>query len=278
MPKITPFKETSPFFKFLVIFLITLLIFYQVIPRIISESVNFTIKISELDGQLGSFSVTLRIILEVLFMGPFFAIIYYFLIQYLKKEIDPEEGKNHYYIIIIDICVITFISISCMGHIVHMMFDKASWLYYYANNEQMDTTELYSYIYYSDEILGHHLIHIGLFGYLITGLFIELLVEPSHKMRWDELIYTILLGIGMSLIGYATFEGQAAFMMVILWGFVLLFELIFVFTKKYNPLQRPIMLSILINCVIFINVFIIWVIMFGIKPYYPFIFQPSELR
>ncbi len=280
MIKHTPIKESNRYVVFLAVFLLTLLVFYLVIPRIIPGSINFWFNISELDGEVGQFSISYRLILEIIFMGPIFAIVYFFLMKYLIEGIDEERGKNKYYIKLLEIGVITFICISCMGHIVHMMFDRASWMYILANNDSMDTSELYSYIYYSDEWLGHHLIHIGLYGYTLMALFAEFLgkEEERRKLNGDELTYTILLGAATGIIAYTTYEGQAAFMMLILWTILLSVELFVIIIKKINILERPILLYTLINSIIFIILFIIWVSIFGVKPYYPFIYQPSELR
>jgi len=279
MPKFTSFKESCRHVNFLIIFLLTLLLFYKIIPSFYSGGINIWVNISELDGEAGHFWLSIRIICEIILMGPVFAIIYYFLMKYLIKGIDETRKYNKYYVVLIEIGVITFICISVMGHAIHMLFDKGSWLYYYANNEQMDTSELYSFIYYSDEWLGHHLIHIGYFGYISMALIAEFLGKEHRMMNWDEKIYTILSGIGLSLIwGYSTYEGQAAFMMLILCSILLIIEVIIILIKKINPLERPILLATMITCIIVIGLFIWWTNMFGIKAYYPFIYQPSELR
>ena len=50
-----------------------------------------------------------------------------------------------------------------------------------------------------------------------------------------------------------------------------------IIAKKINPLKRPILLTTIITSIIVIGLFIWWVAIFGIKPYYPFVYQPSEL-
>jgi len=273
--KLKIFQNRYIFFLF--IFLITLLIFYRVIPRLVNGSITIYVNISELNGESGNFSVSYRLILEIIFMGPVFAIVYYFLMKYLIQGINQEVGKNRYYIYLLEIGVITSICISCMGHAIHMLFDYASRVYYNSHGQQMDITSLYSFLYYSDEWLGHHLIHIGLFGYISMALFAEFLGKEHERLEKEEIICAILLGLGMSIIYYATFEGQAAFMMLILWTSLLIFEIIIIIIKKINIRERPILIATIINSIVTIILFTVWAVLFGLKPYYPYIYQPSEL-
>ena len=278
MVKLTPTKESSRYLNFLIVFLLGLLLFYIIIPLFYRGGVDVWVKISELD-ESGHFFLSTRRICEIILMGPVFAIIYYFLMKHLINGIDENEGNNKYYIVLIEIGMLTFISISVMGHAIHMLFDKASWSYIYANNDEMDTSELYSLIYYSDEWLGHHLIHIGYFGYISMALITEFLGKEHRKLNWDELIYTITSGVGLSVVfGYVTYEGQAAVMMVVLCSILLVLEITLILIKRINPLERPILLATLIANIIVICFFIYWITAFGIKPYYPYVYQPSEMR
>ncbi len=270
-------KEANRSIVFLTVFLVVLLLFYRIIPLFYSGSVDFWYNISELDGATAYFSTSVRLIWEIILMGPVSAVIYFFLFKYIKKEIDENDKSNKYYMNLVDIGVIFFICILCMGHMVHMLFDFASSTYYQTHGNQMDTSELYSFLYFSDEILGHHLIHIAYFGFVSMALIVEFLGKEHKKMNWFETIITVLLAIGLSVVYYTTFEGQAAFMLLILYSILFGIEIIVVLLKKINPLKRPILLATMITSIIVIGIFIWWVIMFGVKPYYPFIYQPSEV-
>jgi hypothetical protein len=270
-------KDSNRYIIFLTIFLITLLLFYRIIPILYSGSVDFWFNISELDGASAYFSTSVRLIWEIILMGPVFAVIYYFLMKYLLKDIDESHGKNKYYIKLLEVGIITFICLTCMGHIVHMMFDHASRTYYIAHGKQMDTSELYSFLYFADELIGHHLIHIGYFGYVFVALMAEFLGSDHKKLNWFELISVFLLSIGLGIVNYTTFEGQTAFIILILYCILLGIEVIVILIKKINPLKRPILLVTIITSLIVIGLYIWWIAMFGIKSYYPFVYQPSEL-
>jgi len=271
-------KESDRHLNFLIVFLFTLLLFYKIIPIFYSGSIDTYYNISELDGEAASFSVSVRLMCEIILMGPVSAIIFFFLMKYLISEIDKAKGKNKYYTILIEIGVITFICILVMGHALHMLFDHANRVYYNSHGKQMDTSELYSLLYYLDEFIGHHFIHLSYFGLICMALLTELISKDNRKLKWFELITTIILGIGLSLVwGYATYEGQSAFMMLVLCSILLVAEIIVALIKKVNPLENPILLATIIANIIVIGLFIWWVAMFGLKPYYPFIYQPSEL-
>ncbi len=278
MPKLTPLKESYKYLNFLIVFLLALLLFYVIIPRFYLGSIDFWVNISELNGAVGHFSTSVKLVGEIILMGPAFAVIYFFLMKYLISDIDEEQGKNKYYINLIEIGVVIFISISCTGHIVHVLFNEINKIYINSYNV-MDTSELYSFIYYFDEWLGHHLIHIGYFGYILMALLAEFLGKEHRKLNWDEIIYTFLSSIGLCIIfGYFTYEGQAAFMMLILCTLLLIIEVLVVFKKKVNVLNYPILLATIACNMMVIGFFIAWTLVFGLKPYYPFVFQPSEFN
>ncbi len=272
----TPFKDSYRYLNFLIIFLLTLLLLYLIIPLFISGTIKIWVNISELDGAAGYFSLKIGMIMEIILMGPVFGIIYYFLMKSLIKNVDENQGRNKYVLYFLEIGVLLFINISVMGHIVHLLFDYGNWIY--RESTGMDTSQLYSFLYYSDEWLGHHLIHIAFFGYITLALITEFIGQEHRKLNSDELIYTIASGVGLSVVfSYYTYEGQAAFMIFILFILLLIIEIIILFIKKINPLERPILLATIITSIVVIIFFICWIILFGIKPYYPFVYQPSEL-
>lgn len=269
-------KEGNIYLQFLIIFILTIILFYRIIPLLYFGGIRVLVYISELK-KLSSFWISTRIICEIILMGPVFAIIYYFMMKRLIAEIDIEKGNNKYYVALLEIGVLTFMFISVMGHTIHMLFDQANRVYY-NSNDGMDTSELYSLLYYSDEWLGHHLIHIAYSGYLAMALIAEFLSENHKRLRNDELIYTICCGVGMGLIfGYSTYEGQAAVLVVILCVILLIADLIIILVKKINILERPILICTIILSIIVICLFIWWVAVFGLKPYYPYVYQPSEM-
>lgn len=272
-------KDYQSSIKFSLIILITLLVSYG-IPRLIIGSISIYLNVAELGSPLGvgvNFLFGIGALVELILMGPVFIIIFYIIFKYLLSKIEVNQGRNKYYLYILEILAVFIITILSMGHVTHILFNYANHLYRVAYGGY-DTTQLFLLLYYSDEWLGHHLIHIAFFGIIILALIADLLIEKDEKMSWDEIGLTVFMGIGFFIInGYATYEGQCATLLVILSLILLVSELVIISWKKLNPLQYPVLSATLISTIISIIFFIVWIGIFGWKPYYPFYFQPSEL-
>jgi len=273
--KFQDIKDLQYSIKFSIVFLISLLICYGV-PTLVEGTIVLLVNISEISA-VGSFTIGFSLVLEIILMGPVFIIIYYIIMKHFLSKINQNEGNNKRNVFIIEIISITLITIFAMGHAIHVFFNHANALYRIAYGTY-DTTALFSFLYVSDEWLGHHLIHIALFGFMILALLTEFLMENHERMNKGELIISGVLGVGLFFMsGYASYEGQSAFLMFVLAIILLTVEIIIILKKKVKILNHPILLATIICSVIIIGFFIYWIIAFGWKPYFPFHFQPSEL-
>ncbi|MHA1378466.1 MAG: hypothetical protein ACTSRG_08800 [Candidatus Helarchaeota archaeon] len=291
-------KDYNPSIKFLLIFFLSLLVLFF-IPGLFNGNVFIGINVSEVPGGVNqAFSFSTGLIVELVVMGPVFAIIYFILMKYMLNKID-ETNNNRNFIFILEITTVLFICIYIMGHITHLMFDHASrayeFMYGIVSLHFLSVlilifpdkwlqiiiyllSPLFLFLYYSDEWLGHHLIHFSLFTFMVLAIFTEILLTEHNLMKWDELSISIFFGIGASFVnGYATYEGQCAFPLFIFSLILLVFQIVYWSVKKIELRRYPIFLAMIICNIIVIGLFIFWVINFGIKPYYPFIYQPSEL-
>lgn len=272
-------KNYQSSIKFSIVILITLLASYG-IPRLITGSIIIYVNVAELGSPIGvgvSFLFGIGALVELILMGPVFILIFFVMFKYLLSKIEIEQEKHKYYLWILEILAIFIITILAMGHVTHIFFNYANHLYRVAYGGY-DTTQLFLFLYYTDEWLGHHLIHVAFFGIIILALLADLLIEKEEKMTWDEIGLMIFMGVGFFIVnGYATYEGQCASLLVILSIILLVFEGVLIFWKKVNPLKYPVLSATIISSVIIIVFFISWILIFGWKPYYPFYFQPSEL-
>ncbi|MBD3228022.1 MAG: hypothetical protein GF329_07515 [Candidatus Lokiarchaeota archaeon] len=270
-------KDWQISFKFLMIYLIVLGLGFF-IPGLIEINIIIPVNVSELGTSgAGQFFVwRLDKIIEIILMGPLFAVVFYFLIKKITKKIDLKQGKNKYWIRILEFGIVLSIGILVAGHFIHLMFDYTNYLYRQVGG--YDTTELFLFIYWSDEWLGHHLIHYMYFTQLVLALGTEFLIDNHRKMRWDEIAISIVLGFGIFVVfGFSTYEGQAANHLMILSLILLIIEILVILFKKINPIKYPILLSTVISNVIVISFYFFWIFSYRFKPYYPFIYQPSEL-
>jgi hypothetical protein len=265
-------------FKFLIGFLIALALSFF-LPGLIKGTINIYVNVSEL-GESGTaqyFPWGVGTIVEIILMGPVFAMVFYYLIKMMTNKIDLEKGRNKYWLNILQALIVLSIGILIAAHFIHLMFDYANYLY----RNQMggyETTALYLFLYWADEWLGHHLIHYMYFLQLVLALCADFMINDHKKLRWDTLAITIVLGFGIFIVtGFATYEGQAANHLMILSVILLIIEVFIILIKKINPLKYPILLATIISNVIVICFYFFWILSYGFKPYYPYIYQPGEL-
>ena len=270
-------KDYKASFKFILIFLISLLICYF-ISSFFSGDLYIPINVSELPSGIGqSFPFSIASIIELIAMGPIFSIIFYILIKLLINKIDKNHGKNKYWIFIIEIISVITIGVLVAGHFIHLTYNYASHLYD-VQHGGYETTELFLLLYWADEWLGHHMIHIAFFSQIVLALSATYLIKNKRMMKWDEVVLSIFLGFGLFIVmGFASYEGQCAALLMILCLILLVIEVIFILIKKINPLRNSILLVSIISNIIVIGFYFFWIGSYGQKSYYPFIYQPSEL-
>jgi hypothetical protein len=255
--------------KFLLIFLIALLLCFM-LPGEIPGTVNIYINLEEISAVGESFSFQIGTIVEIILMGPVFALIYFILMKNLLNKIDVTTVRNKRFIYVLEILVVIFICTLVMGHITHLMFDYANAIYR-STYGGYDTTQLFLFLYHSDEWLGHHLIHISFFAFIVLAIIGESLISQQRKMKWYEILFAVPLGIGIFVMnGYATYEGQCGWLLMVLSAILLAIEGGVVLIKKINPLKHPILFASIIANILVIGYFIWYVSIFGTLSYYPF--------
>ncbi|MHA1324199.1 MAG: hypothetical protein ACTSRL_15540 [Candidatus Helarchaeota archaeon] len=218
-------------------------------PNEIPGSVTIYVNLEEISAVGESFSFQIGTIVEVILMGPVFALIYFVLMKNLLSKINRETGRNRRLIYILEVAVVGFICMLVMGHIVHLMFDYANAIYR----------------------ATYHLIHIGFFSFLILAMIGESRIADKRRMRWYEVIIAIGLGAGIFVInGYATYEGQCGWLLMVLSSVLLGIQVGIILLKKVNPLWYPIFFSALLGNIIVIGYYLWYTSVFGTLPYYPF--------
>lgn len=255
--------------RFLLIFLISLLICFM-LPGEIPGTVNVYVNLEEISAVGESFSFAIGTIIEIILMGPVFALIFYILLKNLLGKIDPQQGRNRQVIQLLEVAAVGFICMLVMGHITHLMFDYANAVYRSTYGDY-DTTQLFLFLYHSDEWIGHHLIHIGFFSFIILAMVGESRMKEKRSIIWYEIIFVIGLGIGLFIVnGYATYEGQCAWVLMVLSAVLLSIQGTLIIWKRLNPLKYPIFLAALIGSILVIGYYVWYISVFGTLPYYPF--------
>ncbi|NVM53490.1 MAG: hypothetical protein HWN66_07265 [Candidatus Helarchaeota archaeon] len=245
------------------------------LPNYIPGKVNVVVNIEEIPAVGETFSFWIGKIVEIILMGPVFVIIYYVLMKNLLGKIDLGQGRNKQYVYLLELMVVMLVMMVVVGHVVHLMFDYANWVYREVSpGLGYDTDPLFLFLYHSDEWVGHHLIHVGFFGFVVLALIGETLIKDRRNMKWYEIVFVVPLGIGLFVMsGYATYEGQCAWLLMVLSAILLAIEVVVILWKKINPLKYPILFASIIGSAIVIGYYIYYISIFGTLPFYPFVPQ-----
>ena len=195
------------------------------------------------------------------------------------KTKNLEDNKITIYYLIFIIAIVIFSS----GNIAHVLLNRL-------NADVIDdynTQSFYYMIYYIDEFLGHTLIMIGFFIVLSEICFLHTL-DLQKRLETDEYsdillrnkepFWNYIIGIGLGVgTAFTYLEGQSAFLFLFLNP--ALCALVYIQSRKYGikVKENGLLIMIILMTITFIISVLIWSIVTGIKPYYPFFYQNSEV-
>ncbi|MHA1762734.1 MAG: hypothetical protein ACTSYC_03120 [Promethearchaeota archaeon] len=217
-----------------------------------------------LTGQVPVFSIFAWHIFEMIFLEP----------NSQAKKILGSKKVN-----ILKIIYILAITTMCLGNAVHLIVNDLNNRAFNPALIASDSSykELYFSIYFWDELFGHIALSVpllALLGIILIGLSKEI---PSRPLNWVEWILITLVGVGYGTVWFYGFtEGQVTRVASIINLFLLLYIL---FNELKNPnflKDHPFVWIVLIETIIFLSFAIIWCFIFGLKPYYPYFYQPEE--
>jgi hypothetical protein len=223
-------------------------------------------------NEMQYFTAPWNYILQIIFLGPIIGIIFYILMKILLSKIDINIRKNQLTVYIIEICVVALIILNSIGHFSHLGFELVNMI----DSTQgialnSEYKEIFVYAWFMDEWLGHTLIHITYFGYLLVAMWTELHLNEDKRMVIDELVIIILFSLGYSVIdGYAAIEGECGFILLVLHLIATFAAIAFIVVKKINPLKHPLLLTLLISTIFVFLYNLDWIIRYGINAAYPF--------
>ena len=252
-------------------FLIPLVLFFYLSRYVeygsfqLSTNVNYS-------NEMQYTAVSWNYLLQIVFLGPIIGIIFYILMKILLSKVDINVRKNQIMVYAIEIGTVILIILNGMGHLSHLGFEVVN---------AIDSTkgialnseykELFVYAWFMDEWFGHTLIHITYFGYLIIAMMAELLLDEEKRMMIDELVLIMLISFVYSAIdGYAAIKGECGFILLILHLIATIVMIVFIAVKKLNPLNYPLLLTLLISTIFVFIYNLVWIIRYGFNPIYPF--------
>ena len=245
------------------IFLSTLL-FYAVygLLLVIVGKLNFPITIfvpiSE-DGtngypQLFPTQIGIAPIFELLLNTPII-ILFFYLIKNEIKKLETEKQITHNKLLNFLVLLITAICILGVGiHFTANLFNpKAPF--------PPSPTQMQILAYWLDELVGHFLIHIGIFGFFILMMIFEYSKRQEVMPRsetFGDIVWGVIVGFGF---GFALAEGQCSFIFLII--YIITISSIFLLKRYKYPISLKSKRLTCFNISFYIGN-IVFIVIFGI--------------
>ncbi len=232
--------------------------------------------------KIASYQLGLKDFVDLLCIGPIFTIISYFAIKRVIGDLNRfkfSKNKESICYIVYLIAIVFF----NYGNMIHVTANRL-------NSQVIDeySKEAFYYsIYFLDEFIGHLLITIGFFIVLVELTFLHSIDIKKREESKDvsnfylkdkEPIFNYIFGLALGAVtAEAYLEGQCAILFLILNPLFSVILLLFAKKIKIDIRKNSMLMLFIIMTIVFTIFVIVWALLFGIKPFYPYLFQPSEL-
>lgn len=228
------------------------------------------------NATIVSFNIPLVTLLDIIITSPFAMIMFY----YIHKSVitQPESGglkpsetkKNIIRGLIFGACI-TFIA----GVIMHAV---ANVLDGFEGNPVPPVGNLQIAIYFFDEVLGHKLIHTGIIAFLIGCMVLQFWHRSEEQFSKFDIFgiyfWPSAIGVGYML---ALVEGQAAFDILVVSLTLIAVILYYMKFKGLKLNENRFTHFVFIFLIAIVVSTIVYGVITGFVPGYPFFYQPSRL-
>ncbi|MHA1149429.1 MAG: hypothetical protein ACTSR8_14425 [Promethearchaeota archaeon] len=228
------------------------------------------------------YHLKLKDVLDLVFIGPIFTILSFLLVKRLLDELR-KQGISENKILFYYALFLTAIVLYNYGNIIHVTMNRLN----ARVKDDYNTDELYYEIYYLDEMIGHHFLTIGFFIVFAEVCYLHNLSLRNAKAREmnndfllkkGEELWNYVFGFGLGIAtALAYLEGQCAFLFLILNPIVCLILVIHSYKSSKLIKENSLLMIFIIMTIVFTFTVLIWAVGTGIKPYYPYFYQNSEL-
>lgn len=269
---LTPIKEYPSTIKTGLIVLLSLLLIYEIIILFVDiDPVTISITVQEVPNTSGTFELLTKNIIRMVLLGPVHGIIIYLCLRPLINQCTLTHKKLGSFL---DVLLILFLMINCTGHIVHWLFDRTNSLYQqdfggYSNNPS------YLLAYFSDEFLGHGLVHVSYFVFFVIIGIIEYHKPLERNLHIDEWIIATGLGVGIAVInGIAAKIGESLSILSILSLIAVVTICISFIRPKSNPFsfkRQPFIWALFLGSLFVVGYTLYSIITDGFISAYPYI-------
>ena len=236
--------------------------------RIFSADFDVYVNVFELGpGGMGlSFPYDLKFIVNFIAMCIGLSLVFWLGLKALLRSI---EGRDRAKSIIEALAVVAIIT-NAMGVVFHWGFDKAN--SFYTHEYGYDTTDVYTYLYFNDEWLGHGLQQTSMLAFFALLVAAEQLVPRTRKIHWVEWLWLAgIAGVVAVTDGYAALRSESAILMCIASMVMLGGELGYWLGKRPKLLESPLLLGTIVANAIVAVENIVFIAMYGLSPWYPWL-------
>ncbi|MHA1750923.1 MAG: hypothetical protein ACTSYZ_01010 [Candidatus Helarchaeota archaeon] len=217
--------KSSKYSTYIILFYAVYGLLLMVVGRF-NIQITFLVPISEGLGYTQFFStqISLSSIIELIFNTPLIIIFFYLIYSTLDSMPNEKELK---YANLLKLITLLLIGITILGVGIHFTAN----LFNEIKTQPTSPDPKDVLIYWLDEILGHHLIHSGIFGFFIMIMIFEYYKDQGQMIKLDRYsipIWGFLIGAGF---GIALAEGQCSKTFLIIYIISIIVILIL---KKYK--------------------------------------------
>jgi hypothetical protein len=276
-----------PSFTFIIVFFIILgicLLIPMVLPG--EFSVAFTIHYDPTSQQV--FPMRYAYFVEFITSAFVFPVAYWLLMKWFLGRIPATEETTlarRKSITRIENLMVVFLLLKAAGEVFHIAFNAVNGIDLSGGlgsgtYNGYDTSEIFFFIYFMDEIIGHLLVMIPYVVFLFLALWVELLIpiapeQPATTMPHPRAFRGITTGVAATCIGilggYVAIASETG--PVILCIFASFFIWAIIYRYKHRRLTwrtHPLFWAFFIGAIIVFVTQLCWILWYGIQPFYPF--------
>jgi len=228
------------------------------------------------DATIVSFELPLVTLLDIIITSPFAMIMFYYIhksliTQPVSGDVKPSEMKKNILRGLLFGACISFI-VGVIMHAVGNVLDG------FEGNPVHPVGNLQIAIYFFDEVLGHKLIHAGIIAFLIGCMVLQFWHRNDEQLSKIDIFgvyfWPSAIGVGYML---ALVEGQAAFDLLVVSIVLILVILYYIKFKGLKLIENRFTHFVLIFLIAIVVSTIVYGVITGFVPGYPFFQQPSRL-